>query len=73
MEEKYFLVDVLERYSRRVKVKAKDWDEAWKKVDEAWRAGKVVMNGDDYADGEVVDGRDAEENEDLSMYMEVEE
>ena len=72
MEEKYFLVDVIEHYSQRVKVKAKDWDEACKKIDEAWRAGKIIMNGDDYADGEVAGGRDVEENEDLSMYMEVE-
>ena len=71
-EEKYFLVDIVEHYSKRVKVKAKDFDEACAKVDEACREGKVKMNGDDYADGEITDGKEVT-NEDLSMYEEVEE
>lgn len=71
-EEKYFLVDIVEHYSKRVKVKAKDFDEACAKVDKAWRAKKIVMTGDDYADGEVTGGKDVE-NEDLSLFEEVEE
>lgn len=72
MEEKYFLVDVIEHYSRTVKVKATNWDEAFNKVEKAWKEKKIVMNSDDYADGEIPGGRDVEDNEDLSMYMEVE-
>jgi len=72
MENKYYLVDILEHYSKRVKVKAKDFDEACDKVDKAWREKKIVMDGDDYADGEVVGGKEVTD-EDLNMYEEVEE
>lgn len=69
MEEKYFLVDVLEHHSRTVKVKAKNWDEAYDKVEKSWKEGKIELV---YADGEIPGGREPEENEDLSMYIEVE-
>jgi len=71
-EENYYLVDIVEHYSKRLKVKAKDFDEACSKVDKAWREKKIIMNGDDYADGEVTGGKEVT-NEDLSMYEEVEE
>ena len=73
-EEKYFLVDIVEHYSKRVKVKAKDFDEACSKADKAWREGKIVMNGDDYADGEVVGGMVASRFDfNFNTYEEVEE
>ena len=73
-EEKYFFVDIVEHYSKRVKVKAKDFDEACAKVDKAWREKKITMNGDDYADGEVTGGMVASRSDfNFHSYEEVEE
>lgn len=73
MEEKYYLVEVIEHLSKTVKVKAASWEDACDKVYDALKTEKIVLTADDYVDREVAGGRDVEENEDLSLYEELKE
>lgn len=70
MEEKYYLVTIEETLSRTVKVKAENIDEAWSKVNDAYRECEIVLDADDFVDKEIT-AREVTD-EDLSLYEEVE-
>lgn len=72
MEEKYYLVEIIEHLSKTVKVKANSWEEACDKVNAALKKEKIVLTADDYVDREIVGGKDVTD-EDLDLYEELEE
>lgn len=50
MDDKYFIVEITETLQKLVKVRAQDENEAIKKVKNAYRDEKIILDSSDYMD-----------------------
>ena len=52
-EEKEYQVEVTETISRVITIKAISQDEAWQKVSDMYKNGKIVLDYNDYIDTQI--------------------